>query len=621
MYRLSKAFAFLALLPVLSFCQISKYGTGNPPEFSFTLQSTLTINHNLNTERVIVSCYHTPVRTEFVKGTDYNVTVMNTNTVTVAFTTPPQSGVCVVNAGIGIGIQGIPGAQGARGLQGVGIASSAIDSSGNLILTLTDGSTKNAGMVKGTPGANGQNGIGITNTVVSNGHLMITKSDSSVTDAGSVVGPAGATGAQGPPGPAGAAPTWRGAWSADIPYSANETVFYQGTSYIAIGSSLNKAPDTNTSLWSQLAQKGDPGPTGPAGATGATLTTLGFSFSSQSDVSINHNYGTKNIVWACYTPDAIAIEGGRYENTDEDNSVVHFLGNQTGYCVPNGGIGPKGDVGPQGTPGTGAGITQLTGDVLTNPNSSGSTPATLKVVNSNVGAFGDATHSARITLDANGRVTAASSVSITGTGGGISSITLSGDATSSASTTGSVSVVFPTVNSSPGTYGDSTHCITGLVVNAKGLVTGASQSTTCPGSGGGGGSGLPDGSGVGLTASMSGSPADGAMWIATDQPKGQQFFTAYSGSWTQMVQVDSSGTLQFTDGALGATSIVARTTGATLTGNYNFQQGLSLNTSNTRPSCDTDRRGWFWYKNNGSSKDDVTVCVWTGSAFSWNALY
>lgn len=57
----------------------------------------------------------------------------------------------------------------------------------------------------------------------------------------------------------------------------------------------------------------------------------------------------------------------------------------------------------------------------------------------------------------------------------------SGDVTTSA---GSTTTTLATVNSNVGTFGDATHCAN-FTVNAKGLITAAAQSTSCPGGGGG----------------------------------------------------------------------------------------------------------------------------------------
>ena len=90
-------------------------------------------------------------------------------------------------------------------------------------------------------------------------------------------GPTGPPGSPGPPGPAGedgAIYTYRGAWSASVPYSVGDVVSFNGSSYVAadgvIGTSPPGAP------WGQLAAKGDTGATGatgPSGATGATGPT------------------------------------------------------------------------------------------------------------------------------------------------------------------------------------------------------------------------------------------------------------------------------------------------------------------------------------------------------------
>ncbi|MBS1820609.1 MAG: collagen-like protein [Acidobacteria bacterium] len=86
-----------------------------------------------------------------------------------------------------------------------------------------------------------------------------------------VAGSAGATGAQGPQGlqgPPGV--TYRGPWSAATGYLANDAVFYAGSTYLALATSLGSAPDVSPSAWALLAQAGSAGATGPAG-TAATV--------------------------------------------------------------------------------------------------------------------------------------------------------------------------------------------------------------------------------------------------------------------------------------------------------------------------------------------------------------
>jgi len=91
-------------------------------------------------------------------------------------------------------------------------------------------------------------------------------------------GTPGSTGAQGPQGVQGTAGiTYRGSWSAAIGYIANDAVFYGGSTYLALATSLGAAPDITPSAWALLAQAGSAGATGPAGAAASvsigTVTT------------------------------------------------------------------------------------------------------------------------------------------------------------------------------------------------------------------------------------------------------------------------------------------------------------------------------------------------------------
>ncbi len=92
-----------------------------------------------------------------------------------------------------------------------------------------------------------------------------------LTGATGPAGPTGATGAAGATGPTGPGGVpFRGTWSPTSVYLLNDAVFYNGSSYFALNSSLNIQPDSDPTVWSLLAQKGDQGPAGPTGATGAT---------------------------------------------------------------------------------------------------------------------------------------------------------------------------------------------------------------------------------------------------------------------------------------------------------------------------------------------------------------
>ena len=102
---------------------------------------------------------------------------------------------------------------GINGKDGIGIASSEINANGELVITYTNGQTANLGVVvgakgdkgdkgdKGETGAAGKDGISVTKTEINNkGELVITLSDNTVSNLGVVVGAKGDkgdTGAQG----------------------------------------------------------------------------------------------------------------------------------------------------------------------------------------------------------------------------------------------------------------------------------------------------------------------------------------------------------------------------------------------------------------------------------------
>ncbi|HMF78876.1 MAG TPA: hypothetical protein VK604_24680, partial [Bryobacteraceae bacterium] len=302
----------------------------------------------------------------------------------------------------------------------------------------------------------------------------------------------------------------------------------------------------------------------------------------------------------------------------------------------------------------------FSGDIVT---AAGSAAASLPTVNITPGTFGDATHSAQVTVDAKGRVTAVSELTAaTGLGdpgsnglvvrtaanvtasraaptgaivgtidtqvltnksidaSQINSGTLSasrlpafsGDIVTAA---GSAAATLPTVNSTPGTFGDGTHTLQ-VTVDAKGRITGLSQVAISTS----GGSGVSSGT---LSVLPGACPA-GTLYFATDQPAGQQLYTCSSANtWTQIVNLGGSGALLFTGGSLDINpAVVPRLTAAnTFSGLTTATNGLSLATANSQPACSASSRGTFWYINNGGAKDGVQVCVYNGSALAWVSLY
>jgi len=81
----------------------------------------------------------------------------------------------------------------------------------------------------------------------------------------------GADGADGPPGL-----VWRGVWDSGTSYDAPDAVEFAGSSWVALGPSLNSEPDSNPSDWDLLAQKGDDGDDGDSGVGDEMLIFMGL---------------------------------------------------------------------------------------------------------------------------------------------------------------------------------------------------------------------------------------------------------------------------------------------------------------------------------------------------------
>lgn len=91
-------------------------------------------------------------------------------------------------------LQGKPGSAGTPGMDGRGITSTLLRTDGHLVLTYSDGTTSDAGLVTGATGAagaSGQDGVGITSAAATGGHLVLSFSDGSSADVGRIVGDPG----------------------------------------------------------------------------------------------------------------------------------------------------------------------------------------------------------------------------------------------------------------------------------------------------------------------------------------------------------------------------------------------------------------------------------------------
>lgn len=211
----------------------------------------------------------------------------------------------------------VKGGDGADGAEGRGITSVAIDGSGHLIITYSDTTTADLGLVEGADGANGADGRGITGASIDvNGHLIITFTDTTTADLGVVKGADGANGADGADGAAGT--NGVGVQSVDI----------NGNKHLII--TLTNASTVDAGLL----------PTGAGLEVGDVLLTLrapGTDWVAQGTTQLQASYpdlfamvgligGTVN---GGATWDAVAVNAG----LDEVGGVT--AGSDGVWCIPN----------------------------------------------------------------------------------------------------------------------------------------------------------------------------------------------------------------------------------------------------------------------------------------------
>ncbi len=155
-----------------------------------------------------------------------------------------------------LSLKGDTGSQGTQGPQG---ASGATGATGTQRPKGDTGNTGEAGAqgAQGLTGATGSQGPqgpqGATGATGSTG----------------AQGPQGTPGTNGTNGADGTSFTWRSAWSAATAYTLHDAVSRNGSSYMAIQAGTNKDPETQTTFWTLMAQKGDQGTKGDTGNTGA----------------------------------------------------------------------------------------------------------------------------------------------------------------------------------------------------------------------------------------------------------------------------------------------------------------------------------------------------------------
>jgi hypothetical protein len=192
----------------------------------------------------------------------------------------------IIDAGAVIGPKGDTGAAGTAGAKGdtgdtgaagIGFSTATVNGSGRLIITKTDSSTIDAGVVvgpqgqqgatgnTGAQGAKGDRGISVAQAVVDSGNLIITLDDASQINAGSVIGEQGPQGAQGPAG--------RSIASSGVVVDSSGYLQVTLTDGTTVNAGYVVGPQGSTGATGAKGDKGDKGDIGATGATGATGTS------------------------------------------------------------------------------------------------------------------------------------------------------------------------------------------------------------------------------------------------------------------------------------------------------------------------------------------------------------
>ena len=140
------------------------------------------------------------VSTATVTGSNLILTLSNASTIDAGNVIGPQGpqGIQGIQGPQGnIGLTGPQGPQGIQGDGNAGVSSATVNGSGNLVITLQDATTIDAGNVKGDKGDTGETGVGITSVQLVSTNLVLNYSNTSSQDVGNIQGPQGDQGPEG----------------------------------------------------------------------------------------------------------------------------------------------------------------------------------------------------------------------------------------------------------------------------------------------------------------------------------------------------------------------------------------------------------------------------------------
>ena len=324
----------------------------------------------------------------------------NRSTLTLVGTDLSYDGTTVDLSGLG---------DGADGADGVGITNTAIVVD-DLVITYSNASVQNLGNIRGQQGPQGiqgdigLTGTGITNAEVTNGDFIITYSNTSVQNLGDITGPQGiqgTTGAQGPAGNDGA-----------------DGLTVTGASVVSEDLIITLSDSSTINAGNVVGPAGATGAQGPQGIQGATGADGADGANGQDGVSVSTATvnGSGNLIITL--TDASTVDAGNVRGADgagTDTQTLSLTG--TDLTISNGNT-----IDLSGLGGGGGSGTTYTGDTGISVDN---TANTIALANTAVspGTYGSSTRSPVITVDQQGRITSIQNATISGgssSGGGAS---------------------------------------------------------------------------------------------------------------------------------------------------------------------------------------------------------